>query len=716
MIKRIVAAAAVFGFLFSVSGLSAAQQAKTPTKAPAVQTKVKKVEEKDLSPKHREFLQLTTYIITPSEKDVFFMLTNERDRDIFIDSFWKLRDPTPGTPENEYREEIVRRFNYANKRFTAGRPGWMTDRGRYYITLGEPASYDRFPGTMGIVPCEVWYYYTDGTKGLPTHFGLVFFAKGGSGDYRLYDPFVDGPKALMLSMASFQNIAADDWEGLYEKIRELAPSLADMSISMIPGEYGYGYMPSARSTTLIASIQEAPKANIKPTYALHFLDYKGMVSTEYMSNYIESEAMTAVFQDPQVKIPFLHFSIKPSSISVDYYEPKKQFYCAYSVSVSLRPSGSTTEDLVFQYTKDFPYYFAEDEVEKVRANGISIEDAFPVAEGKYKLIILLQNSVAKEFSVFEKEVEISGPDARPRVVGPFVGYRLQDYPVNVLIPFKVLDKKLAVDPKATFAQSDLIALAFNIQNATETLWREGKIVGVIRVSSDKPETKKTFEIVLHDSPFNPVMIFNQTMAARELGPAYYEAEVSLLDGQGRAVHSGRTQFVVTSQEAIGHPIARAKGFPLDNKFLYYGMLASQYAKIRNDAKAEQYYEQALALKPDYIEGASDYAQFLVRVGKFDRALDIAERLKTSPKLRFDYFLVRGLALMGQEKFQDAVANLLDGNKIYNSDTRVLNALGYCFYKLGQKTDALDVLKASLRLNPDQPGTKDLIARVEKELK
>lgn len=715
MFKRPLAAAVVLGILFGSAGLSAAPQAKPAEKA-AVPTKSKKVQEKDLSLKYRDFLQLTSYIITPSEKDVFLQLVNDRDRDIFIDSFWKLRDPTPGTPENEYREEIVRRFNYANKRFTAGRSGWMSDRGRYYIILGEPASYDRFPGTLGITPCEVWYYYTDGTKGLPTHFGLVFYARNGSADYKLYDPFVDGPKSLLQSMQSLTSIAADDWEGLYGKVRELAPTLADMSISLIPGEYGYGYMPSPRSTTLLASIQESPKANIRPTYAQHFLEYKGLVTTDYMSNFIESEATTAIFVDPQVKIPFVHFSVKPVSVSVDYYEPKKQFYCAYSVSVSLRPAGATTENLVFQYTKDFPFYFAPEEVDKVRANGLAIEDFFPVAEGRYRLIILLQNYVAKEFSVFEKDIEWTAPEARPQVVGPFVGYRLQDFPANVLVPFKVLDKKLAVDPAVTFAQSDLIALAFNVQNATEALWREGKVAGVIRVSGDKPEVRKTFEIALHDVPFNPVMVFNRTMAARELAPAYYEAEVSIVDGQGQTVHSGRTPFVVTSQEAMGHPIARAKGFPLDNKFLLFGMLASQYAKIRNDAKAEQFYEQALALKPDYLEGASDYAQFLVRVKKYSRALEIAERLKSSAKLRFDYFLVRGLAQLGQEKVQDAVADLLEANKIYNSDTRVLNGVGTCYYKLGQKSDALAALRASLRLNPEQPEIKDLIARVEKELK
>jgi len=65
------------------------------------------------------------------------------------------------------------------------------------------------------------------------------------------------------------------------------------------------------------------------------------------------------------------------------------------------------------------------------------------------------------------------------------------------------------------------------------------------------------------------------------------------------------------------------------------------------------------------------------------------------------------------EYRPAIQSLLEGNKIYDSDTRLLNALGFCFYKTGQKKDALN---ASLRLNPEQPDIKELVARVEKELK
>jgi len=55
------------------------------------------------------------------------------------DAFWRATDPVPITPENEALEDYFRRVQQANQRFSEeGSPGWLTDRGEVFITLGEP--------------------------------------------------------------------------------------------------------------------------------------------------------------------------------------------------------------------------------------------------------------------------------------------------------------------------------------------------------------------------------------------------------------------------------------------------------------------------------------------------------------------------------------------------------------------------------------------------
>lgn len=116
------------------------------------------------------------WIITDEELSAFKKLSNNAERDTFIEGFWQRRDPTPDTAENEYKEEHYRRIAYANEHFAAGMPGWRTDRGRIYVMFGPPTSIDSHPmggpyqrpaeeggGQTETFPFEVWRYrYLEG--------------------------------------------------------------------------------------------------------------------------------------------------------------------------------------------------------------------------------------------------------------------------------------------------------------------------------------------------------------------------------------------------------------------------------------------------------------------------------------------------------------------------------------------------------------------------
>jgi GWxTD domain-containing protein len=94
------------------------------------------------------------YIITHRERDAFRSLHTDEERQQFIEQFWLRRDPTPATPENEAKEEHYRRIAYSNARYaTSEAPGWMTDRGRIYITSGPPDHIESHPGVR-----EIWRY------------------------------------------------------------------------------------------------------------------------------------------------------------------------------------------------------------------------------------------------------------------------------------------------------------------------------------------------------------------------------------------------------------------------------------------------------------------------------------------------------------------------------------------------------------------------------
>src|SRR6266516_6531300 len=91
----------------------------------------------ELSKSYKKWLdEDVPYIITDEERAAFRQLSNDEERDNFMEAFWQRRDPTPDTVENEFKEEHYRRIAYANEHFAAGIPGWKSDRGRLYIVYG----------------------------------------------------------------------------------------------------------------------------------------------------------------------------------------------------------------------------------------------------------------------------------------------------------------------------------------------------------------------------------------------------------------------------------------------------------------------------------------------------------------------------------------------------------------------------------------------------
>jgi GWxTD domain-containing protein len=96
-------------------------------------------------------------------------------------TFWRETDPDPETTEHEALRDYFRRLVTANERFREeGSPGWLTERGKVLITLGEPDQIleqgDVGIGTRGRL--QIWQYLQHRTQ-------FVFVDQSGFGRWRL---------------------------------------------------------------------------------------------------------------------------------------------------------------------------------------------------------------------------------------------------------------------------------------------------------------------------------------------------------------------------------------------------------------------------------------------------------------------------------------------------------------------------------------------------
>jgi GWxTD domain-containing protein len=136
------------------------------------------------------------YIITDEERQALHRLSNDEERDTFIEQFWRRRDPTPDTEENEFKEEHYRRIAYANERFASGVPGWKTDRGQIYIKYGPPDEIESHPsggtyqrpieqggGNTTTFPFEIWRYRY--LEDVGVNIVIEFVDRTQSGEFRM---------------------------------------------------------------------------------------------------------------------------------------------------------------------------------------------------------------------------------------------------------------------------------------------------------------------------------------------------------------------------------------------------------------------------------------------------------------------------------------------------------------------------------------------------
>ena len=141
------------------------------------------------------------YLMSTKEDEAVRQLKSIPDLSRYISDFWARRDPTPGTLENEFRRQYWGRVLEAEHRFRdSTTPGWMTDRGKIYILLGEP--YDvqtdenpTFSAKISKTPVSAdaagrqrgiqrWTYHRARSRTADAEF-VVAFVRDGSLDWKL---------------------------------------------------------------------------------------------------------------------------------------------------------------------------------------------------------------------------------------------------------------------------------------------------------------------------------------------------------------------------------------------------------------------------------------------------------------------------------------------------------------------------------------------------
>ena len=249
------------------------------------------------------------YIISDQERTAFQALTTDEEREHFIEQFWLRRDPTPGTPENEMREEHYRRIAYVNQHFSpgSGLPGWKTDRGRIYIVYGPPDEIESHPtggtyrrpaeeggGTIDAVPFEQWRYRW--IQNVGENVIIEFVDPTRNGEYRMTTDPNEKDASAQAALLNGQGKTGTT----VQVMSTAAPNGKAVMISIPLGSYG-GHSVAVMST--ITTSTRRPVQNFErtvPAGAPLFTHFIQLAPGSYRLNVVLKDTVTKAVNSDQI--------------------------------------------------------------------------------------------------------------------------------------------------------------------------------------------------------------------------------------------------------------------------------------------------------------------------------------------------------------------------------------------------------------------------------
>jgi GWxTD domain-containing protein len=663
----------------------------------------------DMPEKYRRWVEEeVVYIISEKEREVFYKLENNEQRDRFIEEFWEQRDPTPGSEKNEFKEEHYKRIEYANKwlgRETAA-PGWKTDRGKIYIQLGEPKQKRAYYSHQKLQPMEIWFYQADPLRGVPSFFYCIFFKKYGTGDYVLYDPTLHGPEQLI-----FLN-AGQAPEEAPMLIADYDMELAMASISLVPTEpadiESYKGRPALSSIQLMAQLENLPNYRRDATYAERILRGEPKVETNYTFDSSGLPMNLFVMKMPN-GVPVIDFAFHFPTSKFELGQYEDTVYGALEATLSAMNENS--ESVLLDRTA-LDQEFNQQQATMIENGGYTFQGQEILLPGTYDVTLTVRNKVSKIFYTTTQKLEV-----------PFRRTNRLQVMRPVLYPES--DSSRPFNPAAVEPYK-FDTLKF-LPLLSETV-RRGQVLGVFyQVNTPLPEQGEQWVPV--QVQYRVVDIEGNAAVEKTvwLGPKQYDqfgtASVIWQFSTEELNPASTYRLEITASQGETESVAISDPFNVsDTGGLTPGYV--KYDKPINFLGPESYVSQARQLmaidRPEtaaaLLEQVVDnfkltqelhgtYAEALAASGKSEKAIDLLQELSLRFPEEHKWQRELGLIYLQTGRYDKAIG-YLERIRLEEGDSpEVLNPLGEAYFRSERTDKAREMWRRSLAIDSNQPTIK-----------
>ena len=676
----------------------------------------------NLPEKYRVWLEEeVTYIISDVERETFLDLEGGQEFAAFIEAFWRKRDTNPTTIENEFREEYDARLTYVNKFFGRDtfRPGWMTDRGRYFLILGPPAERQNHEGFDDIYPSVLWFYNNPELKryALPPFFYLLFFRRGGFGELELYSPVTDGPQALL---TGYQTVSMDfrqDVERAYDKLYEISPELAHAALSFRTdeGDTAQFQTPAFGTISLLDGIASAPFRGIDTSYADGF--DSDSVETDYLFSYVPSSSMAHLLPGPG-QAHYLHWVIEVDAQNVALVkDDERGLYGSVFILSAEVVSRENPNHVVFDARKESFMNLREAQIGSALSMPFAHSGVFPLVPGSYDVRIVWRNRACastiesdcrKAYTFFEIPVRVPEWESeKPALTDIVLAYgteRPEGAPAYKAYRFGNLE--ILPNAKRVYALGDSLVVMGEARGAGEGHQLRFRLVNLEQ--QQKIALEKT--VPAGGMRLEPLL---QEFSLSGLTAGRYRLVVDLLSGDGANLDRRSEDFDISPRTLVVRPGVRGSWSEITPEIpgMVEMALGQQYLNLGQKDKARELFESSFAANPRMPPVRESLASLMLEEDDFEGAVELLEPVYRFTPDRYGALAMLGEAYFKQEEYARAAEILEKAVALRRPEARLLNFLAISHHRLGDTDRAIELLDRSLSHEPDQAEVQELLEKL-----
>jgi tetratricopeptide (TPR) repeat protein len=290
-----------------------------------------------------------------------------------------------------------------------------------------------------------------------------------------------------------------------------------------------------------------------------------------------------------------------------------------------------------------------------------------------------------------------------------LGYEIEkNSSPSTIKPFQIGNIQIRAQPNKAFLSKEKLAVFFQILGADAKLRSSGSLKYSLNRDEEEITTRSKN---LNDYPDK--LNFIEEFDLNQLSPGFYKIKVMVLDQAQNEITHASENFQISPVSSIPRPLVVAKSTQLSKRAVYSHILGIQLLNKGKINQAKEHLEKAYRQNPSEIIFAIDFSRVLLRLNNFDqvKATLLPFTQSESKNVTVLELLARAHQVSGE--LDEAITYYKEYLTHFGTNILILNAIGDCYFTLGDLDEALYAWEKSLEINPNQEKIQEKVNSIKR---